>query len=514
LIGVQEDEGMMVESVLVIGGGIAGLCTALALAPTGRTITMLERDAAPPEGDPDEAFRTWNRRGVGQQRQSHAFLARLRNLIKDHHPALLQQLLDAGCREITFADMLPEAMRADYEAEPGDGEMVILTSRRTTLELVMRRYVETLAGVAIVPEAMVRGLTIASGDEGLLRVTGAHEAEGGRTWTADITIDAAGRNSEAAEQLREAGATIAEESEDCGILYYTRHFRLLPGLAEPSREGAPGSGDLGFIKFGIFPGDNGCFSLTLAVPEPEAVMRQAVMRPETFDAICALLPGVARWTSPERSEPISKVFGMGDLKSRWRTFAAADQRAVQGFFAIGDSLVRTNPLYGRGCSFAAIEAFILQSVLDETADPGARARLYDLRVKTELTPYYDDMRRQDRSAIRRARQALDPEYAAPLRARVLTSFLNDGVRIAIRSDIGLMRAALRDFHMIDKPGVWLKQPGTIAKVMGRWARGKRRNAELYPPVAGPGRAEMMLALGLDARQDMDAVAQTEKIAAE
>jgi len=501
----------MVERVLVIGGGIAGLCTALALAPTGRELTLLERDAPPPAGDADEAFLTWNRRGVGQQRHSHAFLARLRGLIKDHHPALLQQLLDAGCREIRFVDMLPDALRGDYLAEPGDEAMVVLTSRRTTLELVMRRYVETLPGVAIVPETVVRGLTLESGPEGQLRVLGAHEGPDGRAWTADLTIDAAGRTSQAAEQLQEAGAVIGEESEDCGILYYTRHYRLLPGLDEPPRGGAPGTGDLGFIKFGVFPGDNGCFSITLAVPEVETTIRQAVMRPETFDAICALLPGVARWTAPERSEPISKVFGMGDLRSRWREFVAADQRATLGFFAVGDSLIRTNPLYGRGCSFAAIEAFILRGVLEETADPAARARLYDLRVKAELTPYFDDMRSQDRSAIRRARQALDPGYAAPLRARVMSSFLNDGVRIALRSDIALMRAALRDFHMIDRPGVWLKQPSTIAKVVGRWARGKRRNADLYPPASGPGRTEMMLALGLDSQSDM---APAETIAAQ
>jgi hypothetical protein len=70
-----------------------------------------------------------------------------------------------------------------------------------------------------------------------------------------------------------------------------------------------------------------------------------------------------------------------------------------------------------------------------------------------------------------------------------------------------MRVALRDFHMLDRPGVWLKQPRNIAKVVGRWARGKRRNAELYPPAAGPGRAEMMLALGLDANHDIEAAAK-------
>jgi len=79
----------MTERVLVIGAGMAGLWTALALAPTGREITLLERDPPPPKGDADEAFEHWTRRGVGHLRHSHAFLARLRLIIRDEHPELL-----------------------------------------------------------------------------------------------------------------------------------------------------------------------------------------------------------------------------------------------------------------------------------------------------------------------------------------------------------------------------------------------------------------------------------------
>jgi 2-polyprenyl-6-methoxyphenol hydroxylase-like FAD-dependent oxidoreductase len=489
----------MAERILVIGAGMAGLCLALALAPSGRSVSLLERDAAPPDESADQAFFDWNRRGVGHLRHSHAFLARLRKLIKEHHPALLARLLEAGCREIGFADMLPDGLKADYRPDPGDADMAVLTSRRTTLEWVMRAYVETLPNVRILSSALVRGLIVEAAGEGQLQVVGLEgDLAGERAeWRAEVVIDAGGKTSQAIEQLIEAGAAIGEECEDCGILYYTRHYRLLPGLDEPQRN-APGTGDLGFIKYGLFPGDNRCFSVTLAVPEIEMELRQNVVRPEVFDRICAMFPGIEPWTDPARSEPISKVFGMGDLKSRWRSLVAPDQRATLGFFAVGDSLIRTNPLYGRGCSFAAIEAHLLAEVLDETADPSARARLYDARVKAELTPYFDDMRNQDRAAIRRAKNARDPNYVAPMRARVMTSFLNDGVRIAVRSDIGLMRAALRDFHMIEPPGAWLKRPGALAKVLGVWARGKRRNADLYPPSPGPGRAQMMQSLGLGA----------------
>jgi len=491
----------MLERVVVIGAGIAGLCMALSLAGSGRELLLLEKDGPPPEGDAEAVFADWNRRGVGQLRHSHAFLARLRTIFKARHPALLEQLAEAGCREIGFVDMLPDALKADYRAAPGDSEMAVLTSRRTTLELVMRRYVEALPAVTIVSGVTVRELIIELLDGGQLHVVGARGERDGAPaeWRGDLTVDAAGRTSQAHEQILAAGGGVSENAEACGIVYFTRHYRLRLGIEEPARSKAPGTGDLGFIKYGLFPGDNRCFSITLAVPEIETGVRGAVVRPEVFDQICGLLPGLAPWTDTATAEPISKVFGMGDLKSRWRSFVTEDRRATLSFFAVGDSLLRANPLYGRGCSFAAIQADVLREVLDASADPAVRARVYATRLKAELGPYFDDMRAQDRASIRRAKTGLDPDYDPPLLARVLSSFFNDGVRIALRSDLDLLRAAIRDFHMMDRPGAWVRKPANMAKILRWWARGRQRNADLYPPPLGPNRVEMMRILGLDPR---------------
>ncbi len=495
----------MNERVLVIGAGMAGLFTALALGASGWQVDVLERDPPTPDGGADEAFESWSRRGVGHLRHSHAFLARLRRVIADNHPGLLEELRAAGVQELNFFDGLTEHARAKYRPLPEDSQLTVLTSRRTTLELVMRRYVERMPSVRIRSGVNVVGLLGERDDEGryVCRGLTIEDASGRREEEADIVVDGAGRLSQGFEWLQEAGIEVPEDSEDAGILYYTRHWRLRPGQSEPPRGGAPGAGDLGFIKFGVFPADNGCFSITLAAPEIEETLRKAIMHPEIFDRICELIRGVARWTDPERAEPISKVFGMGDLKSRWRDTAPAGRPLALNLFFVGDGLVRTNPLYGRGCSFAAVEAHLLRDVLLAHRRPAARAIAYQAAVDRDLRPYYDGMRRQDRVAIRRARLALQGDYQPDFRAIVIRSFAADAITPALRSDPALLREFMRGFHMLEPSDAWLKRPANMAKVLKAWATPKAAKAKHYPPRLGPRRSEMFEALGLSATADAE-----------
>jgi 2-polyprenyl-6-methoxyphenol hydroxylase-like FAD-dependent oxidoreductase len=500
----------MDEPVLVIGAGIAGLCTALALGPTGRAVTVLERDADLPPGDADDAFRDWNRRGVGHLRQSHAFLARLGKIIRADHPALRDALLEMGVRELGFETMLWPTQKAAYVPKPIDAELTILTSRRTTLELVIRRYVETLPNVTIRSGAMVRKLLTERDPAGMLTVVGVLVEQGDQTseLRAPVVIDAGGKNGSGVEQLIEEGAPIAEESESAGILYFTRHYRLRPGKSEPPREGnPPAGGDLGYLKFGVFPGDNGCFSITMCTPEIEYEMRKAIVRPEMWDRMIDNLPGLKVWCDPEQAEATSRVFGMGDLNSRWRDLARDETPAVLGFFAVGDCLVRTNPLYGRGCSLAAVQAWMIRDALAETPDPAGRLLAYHQRVRAELRPYYLAMRSQDRDAIKRAEQALTPGYKRTLREKILRSFAEDGIVPAIRLDIDLLRESMRGFHMLEHPNAWFHRPRNFLRILGYWARGKKRNAAAYPPKAGPDRATMMRALALPPEADIAILAE-------
>ncbi|HWA92727.1 MAG TPA: hypothetical protein VG889_22025 [Rhizomicrobium sp.] len=475
----------MSEHVLVAGAGIAGLGAALALGDT-RKVTLLDRDRAAPAGDAEDAFAHWERRGATQLRHSHVFLGRLTTLIQKRYPALLEELLASGARIFTFEDGLPPPLRDRYVAKPGDEELSILFSRRTTLELVMRRYVTRLPNVAILDEAGVRGVL----DDGL-RVERSGVME---DMTADIVVDATGRNTPFPDWFRAKGVTVTEEESPAGILYFTRHYRLRDGAEEPTRDGTPGAGDLGYIKFGVFPADNRHFSITLAVPEIETELRMVIVKPEIFDWVCMEIPGCARWIDPARSEPASQVFAMGNLKSTWRVY----RPEPMNFFALGDAAVRTNPLYGRGCSAGIVHAHVLREVLDATGDPQARAAKFEVETRKVLRPYYDSMVRQDKQAIKRAANERDPHYKPAFRARAIKSLVEDAIGPATRGDIDILRAFSRAFHMIDDPNAWWKRPDIVAKLTAFWAVPERikRARGYYPPKFGPERAEMFSKLKL------------------
>ncbi|HVU21019.1 MAG TPA: hypothetical protein VHE09_09830, partial [Rhizomicrobium sp.] len=459
------------QSILVAGTGIAGLGVALAFGNSDYRVTIIDRDPATPEGSPEEAFQSWERRGATQLRHSHVFLGRLTTLLRTRYPELMQELLGSGTRIFGFADGLPPSLQDTYRPMPGDEDLAILFSRRTTLELVMRRYASRLPNVTFINDAGVRGVISARSAENVLALEGLKVERNGvvEDMRADVMVDASGRNTSFPDWLRAAGATVTEEESPAGILYFTRHYKLREGAEEPVRDGTPGAGDLGYIKFGVFPADNRHFSVTLAVPEIETALRMAIVKPDVFDAICMEIRGCARWVAPARSEAASQVFSMGNLRSVWRSYVNAGQPQVLNFFAVGDAAVRTNPLYGRGCSSGVVHAHLLRQALDTSNTARVRAVLFDADTRKALRPFYDSMVKQDKQAIRRAEHERDPNYVPSFRAKMMKSFVEDAIGPATRGDVEILRAMSRAFHMIDDPTAWLKKPATLAGVMRFWA---------------------------------------------
>jgi 2-polyprenyl-6-methoxyphenol hydroxylase-like FAD-dependent oxidoreductase len=329
--------------VAVTGAGVAGLTAALFLARDGHDVVILERDATPLPASPDEAF-AWNRRGAPQVRHPHAFLARLRNILRDDLPDVRQALLDAGAQEVSWGEFAPETLD-DRSPRPGDEDMALLACRRTTFEWVLRRAGLDSARVTLRDGVRVTGL-IVTPNGSVPRVTGVATTDG--EIAADLVVDAGGRHSAMKTLLGGVGVDVPEEKHDAGMVYLSRFYRLREGAAEPDRQPFNG-GTLGYLGYGVFRGDNRTFSLTIAVGTEDKELRSLISLPR-FDAAAALLPVAQPWVDPAVSEPIADAHAMAGLVNRVRRLVVDGRPTVLGFSAIGDALVCTNPLYGRGCS--------------------------------------------------------------------------------------------------------------------------------------------------------------------
>lgn len=483
------------ETIAIVGAGICGLCTGLALASRGHTVTLIERDAPPPEGGPDEAFFDWNRRGAAQFRHPHAFLAVMTNLLEESFPDLIDDFWAAGARKVSFEDMLSPELEDQYQPEPGDEKLWLLMCRRATMESVFRRYAERNPGLKIMSETQVTGMIADDTDEGLV-VRGLElRRRDGESFEmrADLVIDAGGRGSKFKDWLRERGAAITTEDDDAEIVYYTRHYRLLPGVEEPPRRGKDRSaGDLGYIKFGVFPGDNGHFAVILCLPNDETELREAVKDGDEFDRICNAIPGLSHWVAQDKSSATTHSFGFGDIHAVWHHFVHDDKPAALNYFAVGDAALRTNPLYGRGCSTGIIHAHMLAKLIGEVTDPVERALVFARQTEEELRPIFKASLSEDKKGIKRAaaiREGRDLDSADSL-GKYLRLAFGDAMARAARENLHVLRGAMRTFNLLEKPGEFLNDWRIRLTILRYMCYGRRHNASARVQ-RGPSREEMI-----------------------
>jgi 2-polyprenyl-6-methoxyphenol hydroxylase-like FAD-dependent oxidoreductase len=474
---------------LVVGAGVAGLGTALALSQQGHRVTVVERDATTVPDSPDAAFEQWHRRGAPQVRHSHAFLARLRNLLRDRAPEVLADLLAAGATELRFLDHLPPSV-VDDGPRPGDDDLVALACRRTTFEWVLRRDALGARGVGLVEGAVTGLVAEEASDQRAPHVTGVR-LEDGRRLSADLVVDASGVRSALPAWLRAIGAgPLPQREQDTGIVYSSRFYRLRPGVPLPADEGLV-IGDLGYLKYAVFPGDNRTFSITFGVFADDRELRQ-LLRPEPFSAAAAVFAASRPWIDAAVSEPITDVEVMARLLNRRRRFVVQGRPLATGLFAVGDSHVCTNPLYGRGCSLAMAQAFLLADTMAEHgADPVGAALAFQEAMDREVEPWYRATVDRDRLERRSRNQAVEvdeEEADGPFDDDTMLSLLREGVLPAAGTDPVVFRAFLRVSNLLAPPDSLMHDADVVARVFAVW---QQRGDRPPPPPLGPDRDELL-----------------------
>ena len=352
-------------TAVVLGGSVAGLCSAGVLAPHFDRVVVLERDELPPGAE--------HRRGVPQSKHPHFVLNAGRRAIGTIFPGFEESLIEAG------GMLLMPSMDAAYGEMDGWGPrkastMTMIYSSRILIERVLREKVRDLPTIEIREGVTASGLSTTGGGTPAGRVTGVEyrDAHGEtRILEADLVVDALGRGSSVRDWLAAAGwPAVPEKTLDAKVTYTSRWYQL-PDASErppnwwwkhlvltPTQDTGPHPQEHEFLS-NFFPveGDRAIACMgSWGIQMPRT--------PETFEAAADRLRAPTFAAAMRAGTPISEVHLTRATGNKWRRYDELAHPPL-GLVAIGDAACAFNPFYAQGMSSAARSAVVLSDILAE-----------------------------------------------------------------------------------------------------------------------------------------------------
>ncbi|MFF0483112.1 FAD-dependent monooxygenase [Streptomyces sp. NPDC004435] len=356
------------QRAVVMGGSYAGLFAARVLSEHAEEVVVVEPDAIGEDG---------LGRRTPQRRQLHALLSMGHRRLERWFPGLTDELVKGGARLGEGEDV---RFYVDGRLKAPVAESRMLGATRPFLESRLRSRVERLATVrfvrAEVTDLLLRGERVAGV---VTTAPGADPAEGrpaGEELTADLVVDATGRNSRLGEWLTRHGwdeAPVDRMRIDLG--YATASFQRggelgstviahsSPGPASDYRAEVTEPGALAAVE-----GER--WSVVLAGyadyrpgPDPDEFLRRMRRCVEPIRTVA------------EEATMIEDVVTYRFVESRRRVHSRL-RRFPGGLVVVGDALASVNPVYGQGLTLAALEADALAAYLRTAPGPHAPALGY------------------------------------------------------------------------------------------------------------------------------------------
>ncbi|WP_320065192.1 FAD-dependent oxidoreductase [Micromonospora sp. RTGN7] len=433
--------------VVVLGGSIAGLATALALARAGRQVQVIERDPAPadPAADP---FLAWPRRGVPQFRLPHGFSARARNLLAERTPDVLDRLRASGVGEINlFKHFVPPE-----RWEPADDAFTNIWTRRPVLELALRMTAEAEPGIMFHCPAIATGMRFAPTPDGPPRVLGVELADG-RFVEADLVLDCAGQRTPVPRWLATRGIDVPTDVQDCETVYYSRYYRFTPGSELPRLSVATLRGEFPLGSWIGFAGDDDTYAFALEC-HPGTPGARKLRDVASWEAATRAIPALAPWVDPRNGTPLDDIQVMAGNRNLRRHYLSEGRPVVVGLLPVGDALCSTNPAYGWGSAMALTYAYAAaDAIVAHAPDLAAVARAYDATSAAEADAVYREAAAMDRARSYRLTGRPVPEHdrAEMARQDEIMAALAGGVL----RDVELGRAFNRRVNLVGPAAVVL-----------------------------------------------------------
>lgn len=344
----------MPKTALVVGGSIAGLLAARALADAFDEVIVVERGALLDDPDP--------RPNVPQGAHAHGLLAGGLCALEELFPGLTAQLMRSGC---PVGDNLRDAawIFGGRRLAVGESGVRAMTLARPLLESTIRERVRRLPNVDLRTHVRCQGLLAAEG-----KISGARATIDGveRALAAEVVVDASGRNSKLPEWLAAIGFT-PPTVDEVGLEthYVTRLY---------SRGPQQMAGPIAVVVVSDPATPRG--GLALALDERRWIVSQYSLggaRPPSdhpgFVQFSGTLPGSQLSDLLRGAEPLGAAATMRFPSSIRRRYERL-RRIPDGLFVVGDALASFNPTFGQGITVAAKQAVVLRELGARAQQPG------------------------------------------------------------------------------------------------------------------------------------------------
>jgi 2-polyprenyl-6-methoxyphenol hydroxylase-like FAD-dependent oxidoreductase len=358
------------QHAIVIGGSLAGLLTARVLSKYFDRVTIIEKDRVnhQPESRP----------GQPQTQHLHGLLARGLQVMTDYFPDLPEALVANGAMMNDFAKSMRWYIYGGYRSQFKIG-FPVTTMSRGLLEHLIRDRVLALPNIQLLDRTTVQELqtNIDRNQISGIKI----EQQGAETHsnilTAELVIDATGRNSRSSQWLGDLGyETPAESKVHVNVRYATRIYHRYPQdprsqtwiLNTPNAAKQTSFG-------GMFPIEENRWIVTVGnwhsdgMPITESNFLEFARSLESQDIYDLI----------SQCEPISGVIPYKFPYSLRRHYERLN-RFPLGYLVIGDAVSSFNPTYGQGMTVAALEAAELDRVLTKNIAPARLAKTFFNRI--------------------------------------------------------------------------------------------------------------------------------------
>ena len=360
---------------IVLGGSMAGLGTARALANHFDRVTLVERD--------ELTTGSTNRKGVPQAQHAHGLLPSGYRILLDYFPGMMEQLVaDSAIRGDLTGDFL-WYQYGGWKLRADSGLEAIVVSR-PLLERKVRDRVLALSKVTLLQGHDAENLTF---DPRTRRVTGvsARKLSTGATVAldADLVVDALGRGSASQKWLASLGyGRVKETNVAIEVGYATGVFERRPGDLY---------GGIGAVIAGTAPQSTRFAAILGAEGDRWIVTLAGCLHdypPTDLDGwkeFARSLPTSDTFDLVKDREPIGPIVSYRFPANR-RCHYEELAHFPDGYLVTGDAVCSFNPVYGQGMSVGLAEAHALDRCL-ATGDANLAKRFFRAVARIVESPW-------------------------------------------------------------------------------------------------------------------------------